>query len=81
MEEETRVPSFAEEGVKTRAVFMPFQRIAALIGAIALLVVVCLLGLQHFNERHYREYQAMVGLQKLDKAEKALERHTFKSKY
>ena len=75
MEEQTRDPLTTEKGVETRSNFVPSLRIGVLIGVIALLVAACLLFLQYFNERNYREYQAMVGLQKLDKAEKALERH------
>ena len=55
--------------------YLPFLKIAGLIGVIALLVVATLFSLRHYNERHYREYQVMVGLQRLDKAEEALEMH------
>ena len=55
--------------------YLPFLKIAGLIGVIAFLVVATLFSLRHYNERHYREYQVMVGLQRLDKAEEALEMH------
>ena len=75
MEEQDLDPLSKGVGVKTKSIFVPSLRLVALIGVIALLVAVCLLFLQHFNQRYYREYEAMVSLQKLDKAEKSLERH------
>ena len=75
MEEQALDPLSTGEGVKTKSIFVPSLRLVALIGVIALLVAVCLLFLQHFNQRYYREYEAMVSLQKLDMAEKSLERH------
>ena len=73
MDEKTIDSSSEKEGAKN--IYRLGAKILSVIGVIGCSFVVGFYSLKHYNERHYREYLAMISLQKLAQAEESLERH------
>ena len=73
MNEKTVDSSSEKEGVKN--IYRLGAKIFGVIGVIGCALVVGFYSLKHYNERHYREYQTMISLQKLAQAEESLEKH------